>query len=215
MVTAPPAAVSAATLRAWLWQGARTLPVRILGAGLVVAAYRPWVRVHGPLDALLFAAVVLLALWAAPPLDVRPTLPSGRWTPRLARRRTTLLPCAAVLLAATATPRAVEGAATAALLTAYLAASDVQVLLTARGRARAWLEPAAALAGSVAVVAASAAPGTESAWARPVVALALGAGVTALLTLGVRRTAAARRTPGAEPAGREPAGREPSVSSAR
>ncbi|MFI7008565.1 hypothetical protein [Streptomyces sp. NPDC050145] len=186
------AGVTRADLAYW----ARSVPVRVLGAGLVVAAYRPWTRVHGPADALLFGCAVLFALWAAPPSDShRPTMPSGRWSRRLSFHRTTVLPCAVVLLAALGTPRIVEAAATAALLTVYLAASDVRVLRVARPPVRAWLEPAGALAGSAVVVTASAASATGSAWARPVVALALAVGLAALLTGTVRR-AAGRQTGG-------------------
>ncbi|NEB75948.1 hypothetical protein G3I40_12050, partial [Streptomyces sp. SID14478] len=76
--------------RVYVVHWAATVPVRVLGVALVVAACRPWETVQGMSRAVLFGAAVLFAVWAAPGLDRRPTLASAALTHRLLRHRTTV-----------------------------------------------------------------------------------------------------------------------------
>ncbi|MEV5614012.1 hypothetical protein [Streptomyces sp. NPDC052225] len=140
------------------WAG--TVPVRVLGVGLVVATYRPWASGHSALGTTVFVCGALFAAWAAPGVDARPALASSYWAHRLARHRTTVLACVAVTFAALGEPGVWEGACAAVLLVGYLAASDAwSVGVTAvRGRGRVWGEALGALAGAGVVLAAAAVP---------------------------------------------------------
>ncbi|WP_353945924.1 hypothetical protein ABII15_32900 [Streptomyces sp. HUAS MG91] len=175
----------------------RTLPARVLGAGLLVAAYRPWAAGHGGVGLFLFCGALVVGLWAAPGLDLRPTLHSFRWWHRLARHRTTALACAAVLFAALGDPPPWQAACTAVLLVGYLAASDSWStgLTATRPARRTWGEALAACAASVAVVGAAAVDVPGSGAGRPLAALALAAGGAGIVLLvrGRLRGAAPRR----------------------
>ncbi|MEU6841888.1 hypothetical protein ABZ930_08460 [Streptomyces sp. NPDC046716] len=173
----------------------RTLPVRVLGAALLVAAYRPWAAGHGGIGLFLFCGALVVGLWAAPGLDLRPTLHSFRWWYRLARHRTTALACAAVPIAALGDPPPWQACCTAVLLVGYLAASDAWStgLTATRPARRTWGEALAACAASAAVVGAAAVEVPGSGAGRPLAALVLAAGGTAvaLLVRGRVRGAAA------------------------
>lgn len=166
--------------------GVETLPVRVLGAALMVVAGRPWAGLGGIRATLLFCCAVAFALWAAPGPDRRPSVTSTRWSYRLARHRTTVLACGAVLLAAMGgPPPAWQGAAVALLLTCYLVASEPRALRSARGRAL--VEIAGAGLGAGLVLVASVVP-VDAYGAGRVVAAVLVAGAAAggVLTVMVR-----------------------------
>ncbi|MFE6887903.1 hypothetical protein [Streptomyces sp. NPDC057694] len=178
-------ASTTASWRPYAVHAVRTLPVRVLGAALLVAAYRPWADGHGGFGLLLFCAALLLGLWAAPGLDLRPTLHSIRWWYRFARHRTTALACAAVLIAAFGDPPPWQALCTAVLLVGYLAASDAWStgLTATRPARRTWGEALAACAASAAVVGAAAVELPGSGAGRPLAALVLAAGGTGVALL--------------------------------
>jgi hypothetical protein len=149
-----------AAVRAYLAYWAGTLPVRVLGAAAVVMAWRPWATVSGGLGAVGFGCAVLLAVWAAPALDRRPSLESARWSHRLLRHRTTVLAGGVVVIAASGDPAWWEGAGVVGLLVAYLVTSETWPWRWRRGAGRVWAEAAAACAGAGVVAVAAAVPVT-------------------------------------------------------
>ena len=104
----------------------RDFPIRVLGMALLVAALDP-----GRLGSTIAMQWFLCALalvggwWAAPPLRERPALAGYRLVYRISRYRNTLLPCAAVVLAATASPPAWLMVAVLVLLLTYLSMLDL------------------------------------------------------------------------------------------
>ncbi|MER7962578.1 hypothetical protein [Streptomyces ardesiacus] len=152
------------------WIG--TLPVRVVAVAAVVTAWRPWATVTTAGQAVLLGCAVVVAAWAAPAVDQRPSLHFFWWTRRLLRQRTTLLACAVVVIAAFADPPRWEGAGVVVLLVAYLVTSETWPWRWGRGRARVWAEAVAACAGAGVVVGAAAVPvsGTGSGLGRVVAA---------------------------------------------
>ncbi|MBO1329645.1 hypothetical protein [Streptomyces sp. VRA16 Mangrove soil] len=186
--------------RAYAVHAARTLPVRVLAVALLVAAYRPWAGGHDSTGLFLFCGALVVGVWAAPGLDVRPTLHSIRWAYLIARHRTSALACGAVLIAALGDPPVWQAACTAVLLVGYLAASDAWStgLTAARPARRTWGEALAAAAASAAVLGAAALDTPESGAGRPLAALVLAAGGT-LLVLTVRGRSRSPRPPTGAP----------------
>ncbi|MYW62787.1 hypothetical protein GTY65_01640 [Streptomyces sp. SID8379] len=180
--------------REYAGHAVRTLPVRVLGVALLTAAYRPWAAGHDGTGLFLFCCSLVLGLWAAPGLDLRPTLHSFRWWARLARHRTTALACAAVLIAAFGDPPLWQAGCTAVLLAGYLAASDAWStgLTATRPARRTWGEALAAAAASAAVLAAAWVDVPVSGAGRPLAVLVLAAGgaVVALTVRGRGRDSA-------------------------
>ncbi|MCQ4209571.1 hypothetical protein [Streptomyces longispororuber] len=189
-LTGRPAAVGV-TWRELIRHWAGTVPVRMLGAGLVVLAYRPWEGVRGVFDVTLFGGVVAFALWAAPGVDRRPAVASSRWSHRLALHRTTVLAAGSVALAALGDPPQWQAGCLAVLLVGYLTASDAWSLgpTATRSRRRTWLEALAACAGAGVVLLAAAPDVPESGFGRPLAALVLAAAATGA-TLAARRSLA-------------------------
>ncbi|MGW0817978.1 hypothetical protein ACWD00_32980 [Streptomyces viridiviolaceus] len=146
--------------REYLAYWAGTLPVRVLGAAAVVMAWRPWATVSGVPAAVGLGCAVVFAVWAAPPLDRRPTLESARWSYRLLRYRTTVLAGGVVVIAAFGEPAWWEGACVVGLLVAYLVTSETWPWRWGRGAARVCAEAIAACAGAGVVLAAAAVPAT-------------------------------------------------------
>ncbi|MFA3876187.1 hypothetical protein ABS735_21290 [Streptomyces sp. MMCC 100] len=157
------------------WIG--TVPVRVLGVAAVVMAWRPWATVTTAGQAVPLGCAVVLAAWAAPSPDRRPSLNVFWWSHRLLRQRTTLLAGAVVVVAAFGDPAWWEGACVVVLLVAYLVTSETWPWRWGRGTARAWGEALAACAGAGVVAAAAAVPvsGTGSGLGRVIAAGAVAA----------------------------------------
>ncbi|MBD0421809.1 hypothetical protein H0H10_22075 [Streptomyces sp. TRM S81-3] len=146
--------------REYLVYWAGTLPVRVFGAGAVVLAWRPWATMSGVPASVGLGCAVVFALWAAPPLDRRPTLESARWSYLVPRYRTTVLAGGVVVIAAFGEPAWWERACVAGLLVAYLVTSETWPWRWGRGAARVCAEAIAAGAGAGVVLAAAAVPVT-------------------------------------------------------
>jgi hypothetical protein len=166
---------------------------RLLGTALAVAACNPPAVVHArpPVQVLVLAAAVV-AWWAAPMTDARPVLTSLRLRTVAALRRTTLLPAAAIAVAAVTGPALWLVACLTALLLAYLLVTDpwtVGVTAPRPPSARAQAGPALGAAAAAAVVLLVAqAPVADTSWARLPAALAVAATVVCLvLALRARR----------------------------
>ncbi|MEV5545889.1 hypothetical protein AB0L35_07070 [Streptomyces sp. NPDC052309] len=140
------------------WAG--TLPVRVFGAVAVVLAWRPWATMSGVPASVGLGCAVVFALWAAPPLDRRPTLESARWSYLVPRYRTTVLAGGVVVIAAFGEPAWWERACVVGLLVAYLVTSETWPWRWGRGAARVCAEAIAAGAGAGVVLAAAAVPVT-------------------------------------------------------
>jgi hypothetical protein len=156
-----------------------TLPMRILGALLLVGAVDParWPAYLSP--QWFFGGVALLAgFWAGSPVIDRPEARSHRLRHQLERYRNTLLATAAVLLAAFQSPPVWLMAVELALLLTFLVLVDAG---TAPGRpAGQQLNHAGyAYGASALVLLAALAPVSGGSWGRIV------AGVAVLGTLGV------------------------------
>ncbi|MFG2604839.1 hypothetical protein ACGFT2_15030 [Streptomyces sp. NPDC048514] len=127
-------------------------------------------------------------------IDARPVLTSMRWRTIAARRRTTVLPAAAIAVAAVTDPAVWLDVCIAALLLAYLLVTDAWAVgVTAPpGRPRATPALAAAAATAVVLLAAQA-PVLGTSWARLPASLAITA-TTTCLVLALRSR---HRPPGA------------------
>lgn len=171
---------------------------RLLGTALAVAACDPPTALHGPpLDRMLVLGAAAAAWWAAPMVDTRPVLTSMRWRTLVARRRTTVLPAAAIAVAAATGPALWLVVCVTALLIAYLLVTDAWTagVTAPPGRPKATPALAAAAASAVVLLAAQA-PVAGTSWARLPAALAIAA-TTMCLVLALR----AHRNPPAWPPG--------------
>ncbi|MGW4086426.1 hypothetical protein ACWEGS_25705 [Streptomyces sp. NPDC004822] len=164
---------------------------RLLGTALAVAACDPPAALHAsPLVKTLVVGAALAAWWAAPMVDTRPVRTSTHWRVLAARRRTTVLPAAAIAVTAITGPPFWLVACVAALLLAYLLATDPW---TAGVTAPAGYPRAApaltATAGTAVVLLVAQAPVAATAWARLPASLAVAATVACLvLALRSRRS---------------------------
>ncbi|GAA2565884.1 MULTISPECIES: hypothetical protein [Streptomyces] len=172
-------------LREYLGYWIGTVPVRVLAVAAVVMAWRPWTTVDTAGGAVPLVCAVAFAAWAAPSLDLRPSLESTRWFHRLPRHRTTVLAAGVVVIAASGDPAWWEGACVVGLLVAYLVTSETWPWRWGRGTARAWTEAVAACAGAGVVAAAAEVPvtGAGSGLGRVIAAgVVVGVAVGAVLT---------------------------------
>ncbi|MFF3918364.1 hypothetical protein ACFYZB_33685 [Streptomyces sp. NPDC001852] len=165
---------------------------RLLGTALAVAACNPPAALHAPLLVrVLVLGVATAAWWAAPMVDARPVLTSMRWRTFAARRRTTVLPAAAIAVAAATGPALWLVVCIAALLIAYLLVTDAWTAGATAPPGHPQATPALAAAAATAVVLLAAqAPVADSSWARLPASLAIAA-TTVCLVLALR----ARRSP--------------------
>jgi hypothetical protein len=146
------------------------IPARLVGICLLLATLDP-ARVSAEYGERWIASAVAVALGAlaAPPVRQRPALSGYRLKSRISRNRNTLLPCAAVVLAASTSPSAWLMALDLALLLAYLSLLDLTG--QAPGAPRSLGSHAlAATAAAGLVLAASLAPATGGWWGRLVAA---------------------------------------------
>lgn len=166
--------------------------VALLGVALVLAVLDPTkLGTRGPVDWLFTVAAVLAAIWAAPVVSRRPTMPSIRLASQLARHRNTVFAVGCTILAGFDDPPIWLMAVDAALLSAYLlvvdafAAGPIGVRQLRRGVA-----PACAVAAVTLVLLAAQAPVDSGAvWGRVVAALAVAASACAAgAALWMRRT---------------------------
>ncbi|MEV6583636.1 hypothetical protein AB0M92_36455 [Streptomyces sp. NPDC051582] len=169
---------------------------RVLGTALAVAACNPPAALHAPLSVgvlLLLAGAAAAAWWASPMVDARPVLTSMSLRTAAARRRTTVLPAAAIAVAAVTGPALWLTVCIAALLLAYLLVTDAWTagVTAPPGRPRATPALAASAATALVLLAAHA-PVAGTAWARLPASLAVAA-TTVCLVLALRTR---RRPPG-------------------
>ncbi|MFI0232623.1 hypothetical protein [Streptomyces sp. NPDC017086] len=160
---------------------------RLLGTALAVAACDPPAAVHAPLPVrVLVLGAAAAAWWAAPMVDARPVLTSMRRRAFAVRHRTTVLPAAAITVAAATGPALWLIVCIAALLLAYLLVTDAWTagLTAPPGRPRATPALTAAAATAVVLLAAQA-PVAGSPWARLPASLAVAA-TAACLVLALR-----------------------------
>ncbi|NED33628.1 hypothetical protein, partial [Streptomyces sp. SID8499] len=151
---------------------------RLLGTALAVAACDPPAVWHARLPVkVLVLAVAAAAWWAAPMVDARPVRTSMRWWTVAARRRTTVLPAAAIALAAVTDPATWLVVCVAALPLAYLLVTDAWTAgVTAPPGDGPRATPAvAAAAASTVVLLAAHAPVADTSWSRLPGALAVAA----------------------------------------
>ncbi|MEU1710857.1 hypothetical protein ABZ478_37070 [Streptomyces sp. NPDC005706] len=164
---------------------------RLLGTALAVAACDPPAALHAsvPVKVLVLGAATA-AWWAAPMVDARPVLASMRWRTLAARHRTTVLPAAAIAVAAATGPAVWLVVCIAALLLAYLLVTDAWTAGVTAPPGRPQATPALAAAAATAVVLLAAqAPVAGSSWARLPASLAIAAtAVCLVLALRTRRT---------------------------
>ncbi|OIJ69804.1 hypothetical protein WN71_000870 [Streptomyces mangrovisoli] len=156
---------------------------RLLGTALAVAACDPPAVPHAPLLVkLLVLGAAAGAWWAAPMVDLRPVQTSGRWRTLAARRRTTVLPAAAIAVAAATNPAPWLVACIAALLLAYLLVTDAWTVGATAPPGRPQATPALAAAAATAVVLLAAqAPVGGTSWARLPASLAVAATAVCLV----------------------------------
>ncbi|MFH8340235.1 hypothetical protein [Streptomyces sp. AM6-12] len=166
---------------------------RLLGTALAVAACNPPAVMHAPLPVrVLVVTVAAAAWWAAPMVDARPVLTSMRWRTIAARRRTTVLPAAAIAVAAVTGPAVWLVVCIAALLIAYLLVTDAWTVGVTAPPGRPQATPAlAAVAATAVVLLAAQAPVAGTSWARLPASLAITA-TTVCLGSVVRRHARIR-----------------------
>ncbi|MFF2206097.1 hypothetical protein [Streptomyces sp. NPDC058145] len=131
------------------------------------------------------------AWWAAPMVDARPVLTSLRWRTLATRHRTTVLPAAAIAVAAATDPAVWLVVCIAALLLAYLLVTDAWTAGVTAPLGHPQATPALAAAAATALVLLAAqAPVAGTSWARPPASLAIAA-TTVCLVLALRT----RRSP--------------------
>ncbi|MEU1090125.1 hypothetical protein ABZ401_25455 [Streptomyces sp. NPDC005892] len=169
---------------------------RLLGTALALAACNPPVALHAPpLVRVLVLGAATAAWWAAPMVDARPVLTSMRWRTIAARRRTTVLPAAAIAVAAVTDPAVWLVVCIAALLLAYLLVTDAWTAGVTAPPGRPQATPAVAAAAATAVVLLAAqAPVSSTSWARLPASLAVAATIVCpVLALRARTGAPADR----------------------
>ncbi|MFJ4007536.1 hypothetical protein ACIPWL_29365 [Streptomyces sp. NPDC090023] len=193
MTTAPARTGSRpADSRAALLVGRLTsrLTDRLLGTAFAVAACDPPAALHAALPVrVLVVGAAAAAWWAAPMVDARPVLTSMHWRTVAARRRTTVLPSAAIAVAAFTGPPVWLVVCIAALLLAYLLVTDAWTagVTAPPGRPQATPTLAAAAATTLVLLAAQA-PVAGTSWARLPASLVIAATVVCLvLALRTRR----------------------------
>lgn len=160
---------------------------RLLGTALAVAACDPPAVLHASvLVRVLVLGAATAAWWAAPMVDARPVLTSARWRTLAARRRTTLLPAAAIAVAAVSGPPVWLVVCIAALLPAYLLVTDPWTagVTAPPDHPKATLALASAAATTVVLLAAQA-PVAGTPWARLPASLAITT-TTICLALALR-----------------------------
>ncbi|MGW3172658.1 hypothetical protein [Streptomyces sp. NPDC001153] len=165
---------------------------RLLGTALAVAACNPPAALHTPpLVRVLVLGAAAAAWWAAPMVDARPVLTSMHWRTVAARRRNTVLPAAAIAVAAATGPAVWLVVCIAALLLAYLLVTDAWTVGVTAPPGRPSATPALATAAATSVVLLAAeTPVAGTSWARLLASLAIAA-TTVCLVLALR----ARRSP--------------------
>ncbi|MFF8731976.1 hypothetical protein ACF073_36695 [Streptomyces sp. NPDC015171] len=163
---------------------------RLLGTALAVAACDPPAALHASLPVrVLVVGAAAAAWWAAPMVDARPASTSMRGRTLAARHRTTVLPAAAIAIAAATGPPVWLVICIAVLLLAYLLVTDAWTagVTAPPGRPRATPALAAAAATAVVLLAAQA-PVAGTSWSRLPASLALAATtICLLLALRTRR----------------------------
>ncbi|MEV7244685.1 hypothetical protein AB0N92_26055 [Streptomyces sp. NPDC093248] len=175
---------------------------RLLGTALAVAACDPPAALHAavPVKMLVLGAATA-AWWAAPMVDARPVQTSTHWRTLVARHRTTVLPAAAIAVAATTGPALWLAVCIAALLLAYLLVTDAWTAGITAPPGRPQATPALAAAAATAVVLLAAqAPVAGTSWARLPASLAIAATTVCLiLALRTRRSRTPSRVSGRSP----------------
>ena len=173
-----------------------TLPMRVLGAVLLVGALNPagWPDYFSP--KWFFGGLATVAgFWAGSPVVDRPEARSYQFRHQVERYRNTLLAAAAALLAALQNPPVWLMAVELALLLTYLLLADAG---TAPGRpANRQLEHAGyAYAASALVLVAAVVPVSGGGWGRIVAGIAV-AGTAGLVfaAVGLRYAAGERKRP--------------------
>ncbi|MEU1414913.1 hypothetical protein [Streptomyces sp. NPDC005731] len=164
---------------------------RLLGTALAVAACDPPAALHAPLLVrMLVLGAAATAWWAAPMVDARPVLTFMRWRTLAVRRRTTVLPAAAIAVAAATSPPVWLVVCIGALLLAYLLVTDAWTAGVTAPPGRPQATPALTAAAATAVVLLAAqAPVAGTSWARLPASLAIAATTVCLgLALGTRRS---------------------------
>jgi hypothetical protein len=179
-------------------QAADRLAARLLAAALTVAACDPARAAgHGSAAWALIAVLAALALWAGPMVDARPVQTSVHWYRIAARRRTTVVPVAALVIAALTDPGAWTAGCFCALLVAYLLVTDAWTRgVTAprrRGpRAHRAMPAVASAAGTAVVFLVAQAPVSGTGWARLPAAVAVAAALACLGLALIGRRGAGR-----------------------
>ena len=143
-----------------------------------------------PLVRVLVLGAAATAWWAAPMVDARPVLTSMRWRTLAARPGTTVLPAAAIAVAAATDPAGWLVVCIAALMLAYLLVTDAWTAGVTAPPERPQATPALAAAAATAVVLLAAqAPVAGTSWARLPASLAIAAtAVCLVLALRTRRS---------------------------
>lgn len=167
-------------------QAADRLAARLLAAALTIAACDPAQAAgHGGAAWALIVVLAALALWAGPMVDARPVQTSVRRRHIAARRRTTVVPVAALVIAALTDPGAWTAGCFCALLVAYLLVTDAWTRgVTAPRRrgtpVRRAMPAIAAAAGTAVVFLVAQAPLSGTGWARLPAAVAVAAALACL-----------------------------------
>lgn len=152
----------------------------MLGLALALAATDPVKIAQGnPVGWLFSAAVLVGAIWAAPVVAQRPASTAVHWAGQLTRHRNTVFAVGCVIIAGFGDPPVWQMAVDAALLLAYLltvdalAAGPIGLRQLRRGVAP------AAVASTVALLAAHAPVDSGAVWGRAVAAVAVAAAAVA------------------------------------
>ncbi|MGW4303234.1 hypothetical protein ACWEHT_26185 [Streptomyces sp. NPDC004646] len=155
---------------------------RLLGTALAVAACDPPAALHASLFVqVLFLAAAAAAWWSAPMVDARPAPTFLRLRSLAARRGTTVLPAAAIAVAAATDPALWLVVCVAALLLAYLLATDPWTAGSTAPPDRPATPALTAAAATALVLLAAEAPVANTPWARLPASLAVAATALCLL----------------------------------
>jgi hypothetical protein len=191
-------------------QRLQRLPIRVLGALLLVGALDPARWPHYLCPQWFFGVIAAAAgLWAGAPVVRRPVMDSHRLTDRMVRHRNTLLAAVSALLAALQSPPVWLMAVQTLLLLGYLMVVDASVAAARSPRAQ-LNQALCALGAAALVLLAAIAPVTGGWWGRFVAAVAV-LGALGLLYPALRLQPPAgyprRAAAGAEQAGGPAEGR--------
>ncbi|MGV9425734.1 hypothetical protein ACWDO7_15815 [Streptomyces sp. NPDC003656] len=179
MIPAPTSGTRAALLRTRLTS---RLTDRLLGTALAVAACDPPAALHASLFVqVLVLAAAAAAWWSAPMVDARPAPTSLRLRSLAARRGTTVLPAAAIAVAAATDPALWLVVCVATLLLAYLLATDPWSAGSTAPPDRPATPALTAAAATALVLLAAEAPVANTPWARLPASLAVAATALCLL----------------------------------